>query len=255
MILLLSPAVATEGTRRKSRRARLVRTTSGLARLVRATFMAVNGSRRRRPALPGAPPAVSRAGGARERSGGHARPEARGAGQSGGRQAEPERTSDAASPSGDASHRTGCTRTRHAGRPRPARAARDRSGEPSPRPVSRGTEPRPCRRCPASRPGVLLRRSTTPRCAARRGGGARPAERRRARWSSARRSPASRSRASCAASGSSVTHRRARALACCPRAAHPACAEVVERRLRARGHDLRLGVSASAVERHDGACG
>ena len=36
-----------------------------------------------------------------------------------------------------------------------------------------------------------------------------------------------------------------------PRVAHPACAEVVERRLRARGHDLRLGVSASLVERHD----
>ena len=37
-----------------------------------------------------------------------------------------------------------------------------------------------------------------------------------------------------------------------PRVAHPACAEVVERHLRARGHDLRLGVSASAVERRDG---
>jgi NADPH-dependent 2,4-dienoyl-CoA reductase/sulfur reductase-like enzyme len=36
-----------------------------------------------------------------------------------------------------------------------------------------------------------------------------------------------------------------------PRAAHPACAEVVERHLRARGLDLRLGVSASAVVRHD----
>ena len=37
-----------------------------------------------------------------------------------------------------------------------------------------------------------------------------------------------------------------------PRTAHPACAEAVERRLRAHGHDLKLGVSASAVERHDG---
>jgi nitrite reductase (NADH) large subunit len=36
-----------------------------------------------------------------------------------------------------------------------------------------------------------------------------------------------------------------------PRVAHPACAEVVERHLRARGLDLRLGVSASAVVRHD----
>ena len=36
-----------------------------------------------------------------------------------------------------------------------------------------------------------------------------------------------------------------------PRVAHPACAEAVERHLRARGHDLRLGVSATAVERRD----
>jgi NADPH-dependent 2,4-dienoyl-CoA reductase/sulfur reductase-like enzyme len=46
-----------------------------------------------------------------------------------------------------------------------------------------------------------------------------------------------------------IAEREARAL---PRVAHPACAEVVERHLRARGHDLRLGVSASAVERGDG---
>ena len=72
---------------------------------------------------------------------------------------------------------------------------------------------------------------------------------RRERSSWARRSPASRSRASCAAR-TPGQHRRARGPVL-PRAAHPACAEAVERHLRSRGHDLRLGVSATVVERHD----
>ncbi len=45
----------------------------------------------------------------------------------------------------------------------------------------------------------------------------------------------------------SIVERETRVL---PRVAHPACADVVERHLRASGHDLRLGVSVSFVERY-----
>jgi NADPH-dependent 2,4-dienoyl-CoA reductase/sulfur reductase-like enzyme len=42
----------------------------------------------------------------------------------------------------------------------------------------------------------------------------------------------------------SIVERETRVL---PRVAHPACADLVERHLRARGHDIRLGVSVTST--------